>query len=134
VPDKILKARKSLYYLLMRGESQKLRGAVLGLDFDKDSTADGSYCPAHVRYARGQFMTSLEGELEETLDLWFDANRLFFLSGLYGIVGASEPIQNYDVELAEKAADHWEKNRNSLTEFLLGSLEKGSTLLDCCGG
>ena len=133
VPDKILRARKRLYELLRQRDPQKVRGVVPGLDFVNDSTKVGVYYPAHIRYARGQFMTSLEGELKEALDLWFDTNRLFFLSGLYGIESALEPIQVYDVELGDLAANHWKENRNSLTDFLLGLLEKDSILLDCCG-
>ena len=133
VPNKILKARNSLYEVLRQRELRSLREAVRGLDFVKDSSMGGAYLPAHVRYARGQFMTSLERELQETLNLWFGANRLFFLSGLYGIVSALEPIQNYDVELAGRAAVHWNENRNALTDYLLGLLETGSVLLDCCG-
>ncbi len=146
VPDKLLKARDSLYCKLPRGDLRSLRGAVRGPDFFNDSTTDGYYLPAHMRYARGQFMASLEdelgkrefpeGERRQILDLWFEDNRLFFLSGLYGIVSASEPIQNYDVELRDLAADHWKEKRNLLTDFLLEtlkSLKEDSILLDCCG-
>jgi hypothetical protein len=130
---KILKLRNRLFDLLLQREKQRLRGAVQGLDFVNDSTADGVYLPARIRYARGQFMTSLEKELTEALDLWFSTNSLFFLSGLYGIVSALEPIQNYDIELAELAANYWKANRNSLTDSLIGLLKQGSILLDCCG-
>ena len=133
VPDSLLKARNSLYNSLTKGEPQKLRGAVQGPDFIRDSNGAGFYLPAHVRYARGQFMTSLEAELKEALDLWFHENRLVFISGLYGIVDASEPIQNYDVELEGLAEGYWRENRNALTDCLRGFLEEGSILLDCCG-
>jgi hypothetical protein len=69
VPDSLLRARNSLYDSLRRGEPQKLCGAVQGPDFIRDSNKAGVYLPAYVRYARGQFMTSLEGELQKALDL-----------------------------------------------------------------
>lgn len=137
---RILNCRNHLFDSISR---QKLQGVVKGPDFEKESKMDGCYLPAFIRYARGQFMTSLEGALRENeqnsgeldglLDLWFEDNRLFFLSGLYGIMSSSEPIQNYDVLLDGKPADHWKKNQNTLTDFLLESISKDSVLLDCCG-
>jgi hypothetical protein len=133
VPDRLLSARNSLYETLRQHELQKLRGAVLGPDFIRDSNQDGAYLPACTRYARGQFMTSLELAFKEDLRLWLDENTLFFITGLYGIVYSCEPIQNYDVELEGLAGEYWQRKRSLLTDCLRGFLERGSILLDCCG-
>lgn len=133
VQDNLLRARNNLFESLKKSDPQKLRGAVQGPDFTMDSRKTGAYLPAYIRYARGQFMTSLDAQRQKALRLWFKKNRLFFVSGLYGIVNAFEPIQNYDVELIGIAEDYWLKNREILTGYLIGSLDEGSVLLDCCG-
>ena len=121
---------------LRRGEWQKLRETVAGPDFGDRSVPRGRYRPACDRYARGNFLTSLEGSLGElgsSLKEWLAANRLCFLSGLYGLLHAEEPIQNYDVELSGMAAKHWRKERKLLTRCLIDMLPPNPVVLNCCG-
>ncbi|MGI9229500.1 MAG: Swt1 family HEPN domain-containing protein [Gammaproteobacteria bacterium] len=131
-PD-LLKDRASLFDEIRRSDTQMLRGAVQGPDFGGDASVGGSYLQAYSRYLRGNFMTSLKDELEKQLDSWFTTNKLFFISGLYGLVDAMEPVQNYDVGATELVTAYWKKNRQHLTEALIRQLPDNAILLDCCG-
>ena len=127
-----------------RRASLHLRGARLGPDFgvaDADAEEGALYLPAYQRYEQGSFMSALLGRLralnpeqdnQQNLESWFECNGLLFISGLYGLVDAREPIQNYDVDMTGMAADHWHKHRRDLTEALM-QRSQGSCLLDCCG-
>lgn len=133
--SRLLSERRQLFESLTRSDAQKLRGATCGPDFGQERLRGGVYLEARSRYARGQFTTSLDRDLGEAVNPWFEENRLYFLSALYGIVRADEYIQNYDVELSGTAESHWRDRQQVLTEALLRSIGPGrpQTIFDCCG-
>ena len=130
----LLNARQDLFQKFQRSaENDKLKGAVPGPDFQRVSKQMGDYLPAYWRYTRGSFMGSLDFALKEAIDLWFESNRLLFISGLYGLVESHEPIQNYDVDLSGRAIAHWNDRRELLTRCLIKRLPENPIVLNCCG-
>jgi len=133
IPDiEILRIRNEIRRQILKGEIQgNLRSALFGQDFG--GTESGLYLPAQERYAAGAFMSSLYRALGNDKDLqktWLDENPLFFISGLYGVVRANEPIQNYDVHL-EETKGSW--NKNILTRYLMNMIKPAANqlILDC---
>lgn len=145
VSSRLLEVRKSLFDRLRLGQS----GLVKGKDFA--GTDSGSYLPAWLRYARGAFMGSLQECLREqwfsdakqglheenAIDLWLKEYPLYFVSGLYGLVPAREPIQDYDVRLKDEKEIFWNKNAELIARELAAQLDgtrpENILVLDCCG-
>ena len=138
--SEMVSARSVLYeqikQLAKPEPERRLRQAKRGPDISHGQPeSGGSYLPAYERYARGSFMAALADSLEQqgnTLDAWLKPGRLFFVSGLYGLVDAFEPIQNYDVEMSWPAADHWFKHRSVLAQELGKQLPEKPIVLNCC--
>ena len=133
-PDgSLLLARNSIRDRIVKNEIPgDLRGGIKGPDFGGSSA--GQYLPAFERYEPGAFMSGLMGALnrqKDLTDLWFSINSLFFISGLYGIVEAREPIQNYDLKLAN-SQKFWKPAL--MAQRLMGSLQKTECklILNCC--
>jgi hypothetical protein len=145
VSSKFLEARNSLFDRL----GQRQSGLVKGKDFA--GTDSGFYLPAWLRYARGAFMGSLQECLREhwfadakqnlheenAIDLWLKEYPLFFISGLYGLVPAREPIQDYDVRLEGETEIFWNKNAELIARELAAQMDgikpANILVLDCCG-
>lgn len=129
----LLRARGAMYRAVRAHEvAGDLRGAAEGRDVDGDVEKGGPYLPAFRRYGAGSFVSALRTAFGNNFDYWLSEFDLFFISGLYGLVDAQEPIQNYNVDLTD-AADRWD--RGLLTKALLeklGAPADGTTLLDCC--
>lgn len=105
-----------------------------GPDYGSDAE-DGKYLPALKRYSQGAFVEGLKAS-KARLSEWGEKNRLYYISGLYGIVHYKEPIQNYDLDLfQEEAQAEWKKSR-LLTNILLSDLrwkrERQNVVFDCC--
>lgn len=144
VSSRLLEARKSLFIRFRLGQS----GLVKGIDFG--GTDSGSYLPAWLRYARGAFMGSVQESLREqwfadakealheenAINLWLKEYPLFFISGLYGLVPAREPIQDYDVGLKSDTEVYWNNNAKMIAQELetqlTGTKQTNILVLDCC--
>ena len=128
----LLAARAKLFARLP--DQRQPPGLSLGPDFGNNGNTVGTYQPAHSLYSPGGFMTAFMHEMpRQALHEWLNANQLFFISGLYGLVDACEPIQNYDVRLEGKIAEYWQARQRLLTDDLLKRLSRNSIILDCCG-
>lgn len=143
--SKLLEARKSLFDRLRLQQS----GLVKGKDFGGNDS--GSYLPSWLRYSRGAFMGSLQECLRElwfvdakhvhqegsAIDLWLNEYPLLFISGLYGVVPALEPIQDYDVRLEGVTEDFWGNNKELIARELALHLDRArpedTLILDSCG-
>lgn len=133
IPDpEILRTRSTIRRRILKGEIRgNLRGAISGQDFG--GMESGLYLPAQERYSPGSFVSSLFRALGDNSDLrklWLDENALFFVSGLYGLAAADEPIQNYDVHL-DDTKTFWKKE--TLTRRLRTLIERlnCNLVLDC---
>jgi hypothetical protein len=145
VSRRFVEARKSLFERLRQRQSCLVKGT------DFAGTDSGSYLPAWLRYARGAFMGSLQEGLrkhwfasatqgiheENAIDRWLKDFPLFFISGLYGLVPAREPIQDYDVRLEGEEEFYWNKNAELIAQELSAQMEgtkpASILVLDCCG-
>ncbi len=133
--EQLLKTRWHVLELMKAGiVKSSLRCPVIGPDFG-GSEMEGKYLPALKRYSQGAFIEGLKAS-KTRLTEWGRENRLYFISGLYGIVHCKEPIQNYDLDLLQaKVQEEWKASR-TLTEVLLSDLRwkraKGDCVFDCC--
>lgn len=144
VNPQLLRARKRFF-----GMRLERSGLVHGREFGGADA--GAYFPAWLRYGRGAFMGSLQELLREqwfadagrvrreesSIDLWLKEYPLFFISGLYGLVPAFEPIQDYNISLDGDTEMYWKKNIDSILNELVSQigLDRADNVLvlDCCG-
>lgn len=105
-----------------------------GPDFGTSYEA-GDYLPALKRYSQGAFVEGLKAS-KTRLSVWGEKNRLYFISGLYGLVHYKEPIQNYDLDMYQiEVQEAWKKS-HILTKMPLSDLmwkrEEQAVVFDCC--
>jgi hypothetical protein len=128
---KLLKIRQEIFRAIRSGRIEgDLRGANEGPDFG--GSQSGAYLRAFDRYGAGSFVSALSRELGEATTTWTEDNRLFFVSGLYGLLDSHEPIQNYNVRL-EHTGEYW--TQGVITRILidtLGEHKEKTLVLNCC--
>lgn len=88
-----------------RGNDPRNAGLVLGPDFGEKND-DGSYLSACYRYSGRFYRTVSLGISEDGVSSdWQDIqspSQVFILSGLYGLLGPFDPIQEYTCHIADR--------------------------------
>jgi len=128
---------KKRYYILKQMQKKVVASSMTipsaGPDFGGDAKG-GQFLPAIKRYNEGSFVRGLIAS-KIKLSEWKKKNRIYFISGLYGLVHYKEPIQNYDLDLRQSIFQEIWKQNNVLTEYLLQELNKIRTecnVINCC--
>lgn len=127
------KRRRALQMMKTGMFKSDLDHPVEGPDFGGDAES-GLYSPALKRYQEGAFVRGLIAS-KAKLSEWGKRNRLYFISGLYGLAHYNEPIQNYDLPLEQgNLSDYWREEK-VLTQILLQDISqpgKKCWVIDCC--
>ena len=128
---------KKRYHILKQMQKKVFASSmtipIVGPDFGGD-TKGGQFMPAIKRYNEGSFVRGLIAS-NIKLSEWKKKNRIYFISGLYGLVHYKEPIQNYDLDLRQSILQEIWRKDNVLTEYLLQELKKIRTecnVINCC--
>ena len=109
--EELIKNRRNVLVLMQSGTiKSSLKLPVVGSDFG-GNVEDAGYLPAIKRYSQGAFVEGLKAS-NARLTEWGKKNRLYFISGLYGIVHQKEPIQNYDLDLyQDEVQTLWQRSK-----------------------
>lgn len=133
--SELLKIRYEVLELMRSGEiKSSMKLPLIGPDFG-GRIENAAFLPAVKRYSQGAFVEGLKAS-GTRLTEWSKNNRLYFISGLYGLVHHQEPIQNYDLDLTQEKVQLVWKATRSLTRVLFSDLRWKSgevvSIFDCC--
>ena len=126
---RLLERREAVRQLVKGDKSLRWQGVPLSqLEFNSGLTKgpdfggrrDAAYLPAIHRYD-GRFLLAMESEGRKKLAE--SRHQTLFLSGLYGLVRPSEPIQLYSCPLLHQIAERWASD-SLLTDVLCDYLER----------
>ena len=127
--NRLLKRRASVFQVVKKGADFDWQGIpVSELEFNRELTSGpdlggrhtATYLPALDRY-EGRFFQALGAEGKQRLAE--SKHHTLFLSGLYGLLRPTEPVQLYSCPLAPPIAKLWRKDA-LLTDVLCGYIKK----------
>ena len=127
--DRLLKRRAGVFQLVKNAPDFHWQGTpVSELEFNRQLSSgrdiggrhSAAYLPALDRY-EGRFFQALG--MAGKRRIVESEHHTLFLSGLYGLLRPTEPIQLYSCPLAPQIAEHWRKS-NLLTEVLCEYIQR----------
>ena len=127
--DRLLKLRADVFQLVKNAPDFHWQGTpVSELEFNRELSSgsdlggrhSAAYMPALDRY-EGRFFRALGTAGKRRI--MESEHHTLFLSGLYGLLRPTEPIQLYSCPLAPQVAEHWRRG-NLLTDVLCEYIQR----------
>ncbi len=127
--DRLLKRRAGIFQLVKNAPDFHWQGTpVSELEFNRELSSgsdlggrhSAAYMPALDRY-EGRFFRALGTAGKRRI--MESEHHTLFLSGLYGLLRPTEPIQLYSCPLAPQVAEHWRRG-NLLTDVLCEYIQR----------